>query len=431
MVQYSTDRNTFLNNNDTIFEVILSGGTVSSYLPKGNLNTGADAFGRVRTSEPHTIFDSSFRYVDNTTKWSQKLSGGATAQFNASQGLMDLSVTTANGSHVIRETNRAFGYQPGKSLLILTTFTFNVAKQNLRQRVGYYGKFNGVYLEQDNFTPYIVERSSVGGSIANNRIAQSDWNVDRLDGTGLSGLTLDLSKSQIFWMDIEWLGVGSVRCGFVINGQLVVCHILHHANHITGTYITTASLPVRYEIENTGATDSSSTMKQICASILSEGGYDQHNITRSASTAITGKDLPSPNTPMVSLRLRPGRTDGVVYPATIDFYGLQASGYKYSIYRRVASLTNANWQLTDSASSVQYDISATAMSGGELIKEGIFRGQSTTASFVFSNVFNSSVALTRGIVDADSAGNIMTIAITPTTNNDDAVVSLTWQENTV
>lgn len=431
MAQFSTEKNALLSNNNTLYEVVMVAGQSgpSIYVPSGNLNTSADAFGRMRVATPHTLFDSSFRFSDNLKKWAQKKSGTSNSVFNANQGLVDLSVGTASGDEIIRESNHTFPYQPGKSLIAMNTFTFNTPKTNLRQRVGYFGKKNGIYLEQDGLQTYVVKRTSVGGSVDNIRIAQNDWNVDNLDGTGPSGINIDITTSHIFWTDFEWLGVGSVRTGFVINGQFIVAHIFHHANSITGTYITTASLPCRYELTNTGITDSVSNMKQICSTVISEGGYNMQNLTRSAANNILGKNLTSNKlNPMVSIRLRSGRTDAVVFPASLDLYGIQATAFNYHVIRGVTSLQNASWTLLDSAGSVEYDLTADSMSGGQIILEGIFRGQSTVSSINLSSIFNSSMQLTRGIIDNDSVGDILTIAITPTTNNDVAIASLTWQE---
>ena len=432
MAQFSTEKNRLLGNNNALYEVVMIAGQSgpSVFVPKGNLNASTDAFGRLRVSEPHTVFDSSFRYPNSEGRWVNKTTGTASINHNANQGLMDLIVGPASGDQIIRETDRTFAYQPGKSLLVMTTFTMSPANENLRQRVGYFGKFNGVYLEQDGLTKYIVKRSSITGSIENTRISQSDWNVDKLDGTGPSGINLDLSKSQIFWVDIEWLGVGSVRSGFVINGQYIVCHIFHHANDVAGTYITTATLPIRYEITNTGTTGISSTLKQICSTVVSEGGYEQIGITRAASNPIIGKNLTNAiDNPMVSLRLRSGRTDAVVVPRMLTMYGLQNTAFLYKIIKNTA-LTNPSWALTDSGSAVQYDISATAMTGGTVIYQGVFMGQQTVDPIDLGDQFNHGLQLTRNIIDSDSAGNILTIAIVPTTNNDDAIVALAWQETT-
>ncbi len=432
MAQFSTEKNRLLGNNNALYEVVMIAGQSgpSVFIPKGNLNASTDAFGRLRVSEPHTVFDNSFRYPGGENRWTNKTTGTTTIAHSANQSLMDLTIGAASGDEIIRETDRTFGYQPGKCLLIMNTMTFAAPKANLRQRVGYFGKYNGIYVEQDGLDKYLVKRSYVTGSIDNTRVPQSQWNVDKLDGTGASGINLDLSKSQIFWIDIEWLGTGSVRSGFVINGQYIICHIFHHANDITGTYITSATLPIRYEITNTGATGSSSTLKQICSTVISEGGYEQVGVTRGASNPVTGKNLANIiDNPMVSIRLRPGRTDAVVIPKMITMYGLQNTAYVYKIIRG-GTLTNDSWQLTDSGSAVQFDLSATAISGGTTVFQAVFSGQETVDPVDMAHHFNHGLQLTRGIIEADSAGDILTIAVVPTTNNDDAVVAVTWQEKT-
>jgi len=161
------------------------------------------------------------------------------------------------------------------------------AKTGLTQRVGYYGADNGFYLEQAGSSVSFVKRSVVTGSLVNTSVLQTNWNGDKLDGSGPSGLTLDLTKAQILWMDLEWLGVGSVRMGFVINGQFILCHTFNHANIIASTYITTASLPLRYEIFNTAGTSGTSTLKQVCSTVISEGGYELRGKQQSIGTPIT------------------------------------------------------------------------------------------------------------------------------------------------
>jgi hypothetical protein len=264
-----------------------------------------DAFGRLRVSTPFTLFDSSHRFADNTL-WSTATATGGTTTFNSAQGLIDLAVTAASGSEVVRETIKVFSYQPGKSLLVLSTFVMNAAKTGLRQRVGYYGAQNGLYVQLNNSTLSFVERSFVTGVVTESVVNQSSWNVDPMDGNGPSGIVLDIAKAQILFMDIEWLGLGTVRMGFVINGNYYVCHKFNHANLITSTYITTASLPLRYEITNTGATSGASTLKQICSTVLSEGGYELRGAQQAVGTPITSpKTLATAGTfyPIVSIRL--------------------------------------------------------------------------------------------------------------------------------
>ena len=271
--------------NDGIDDLVTTGITANiTFSPTSTL---IDAFGRQRVSEPFTLFDSSHRYGDNG-QWATAVSGGGTANFNANQGLVDLTIPLTAGAYVKRETYKVFSYQPGKSLLILNTFVMNPAIVRLYQKVGYYGDKNGFYLYVKDFSTYFVKRSYVSGALSEDFVSQNDWNNDKLDGTGPSGLTLDLTKAQILWTDMEWLGVGSVRMGFVINGQFILCHTFQHANIIDSTYITTASLPIRYEIEYVSSTPAgSATLKQICSTVISEGGYEIRGYSNTIGIPIT------------------------------------------------------------------------------------------------------------------------------------------------
>jgi len=336
--------------------------------PGAQSSVSNDAFGRLRISQPLTLFDSSHRYTDNGL-WATSTASGGSTSFNANQGLVDLSVTTTSGSKVYRETKKVFSYQPGKSLLVLSTFVFNAAKQNLTQRVGYFQDDNGIYIELANSTLSFVERSFVTGSLTETRVAQSSWNVDKLDGNGPSGLTLDITKAQIFWMDIEWLGLGTVRLGFIINGVFVLCHSFHHANVITSTYITTASLPLRYEIENTGTTASSSTLKQVCSSVISEGGYELRGAQQAVGTNITTPiDLTTAGTfyPLISLRLKasPDRLDAIVILTALSLIGITNNAtYNWKVVAG-GSTTAGTWTSAGNDSSVQYNITGTGFTQG-------------------------------------------------------------------
>jgi hypothetical protein len=354
-------------------EVTTTSGQVT-YIQAGG--TAADAFGRLRVVTPLTLFDSSHRYKDNGL-WSTSSGAGGTASFDANAGLVTMNVTTTSGSEVIRETTKCFSYQPGKSLLNMSTFVMNAAKTGLRQRVGYYGASNGMYLELSGTTLSFVERSSSTGSLVETRVAQANWNVDKLDGTGPSGLTLDITKAQILWMDIEWLGLGSVRMGFIINGQYIHCHSFHHANLITSTYITTASLPLRYEITNTAATASSSTLKQVCSTVVSEGGYELRGLQQSVGTAInTPYALTTSGTyfPLASFRLKSANLDGIVILTALS---IMASGGNSNYAWRVnasATTSGGTWTSAGANSCVEYNLSGTSTSGGRVLAQGYFQG---------------------------------------------------------
>jgi hypothetical protein len=334
-----------------------------------------DAFGRLRVSNPFTLFDSSHRFDDNEL-WSSATATGGAVTFNANQGLVDLAVTATSGSEVVRETTKVFSYQPGKSLLVLSTFVMSPAKTNLRQRVGYYGASNGYYLELNNSTVSFVERSSVSGVLVNTAVAQSSWNVDKLDGTGASGITLDLTKAQILFMDLEWLGVGTVRIGFIINGNFYVCHKFQHANIIATTYITTASLPLRYEITNTGATSGASTLKQICSTVLSEGGYQLNGLQQAIGIPVTTpRTLAVAGTfyPIVSIRLKtsPNRLDAIMICTAISVIATTSGDYNWQVIAS-GTTTAGTWVDAPGGSSAQYNITGTSFTGGRILASGFF-----------------------------------------------------------
>jgi hypothetical protein len=319
-----------------------------------------------------TELSENHRFSDNGL-WVTSTGVNGSGVFNSGQGLVDLMVTTASGSFVKRETIRNFAYQPGKSLLNLNTFVMSPAQTNLRQRVGYFGTANGIYLQLNGSTLSFIKRTSVNGVTAEEfPINQSSWNGDTLDGTGASGLTLDITKAQIFWMDIEWLGVGSVRIGFVIDGKFIVCHTFHHANNIASTYITTASLPLRYEIENIGATTGASTLKQICSTVISEGGYEMRGSQQAIGTNIMAdKDLNTAGVyyPLVSLRLKSDRLDSISILSAASVLPKDNGNYAWRLLGNCTT-TAGTWVSAGSNSSVEYNISGTAVSGGRVLAQG-------------------------------------------------------------
>ena len=337
-----------------------------------------DAFGRLRTSNPLTLFDSSHRYRDNNL-WTQLVVGtSSTVGFVTTQGLVNLTVGTGSTASIQRETTKVFSYQPGKSLEVMNTFVMNQPQVHLTQRVGYFGADNGIYFEASGTTLNFVERSIVSGMMSESRVPQSQWTYDSLDGTGPSGITLDPSKAQIFWMDIEWLGVGTVRVGFVIDGKFIHCHSFQHANTLASTYITTASLPLRYEIFNTGiSTTGISTMKQICSTVISEGGYELRGLQQAVGTSITnpvilGTAGTEYNVISIRLKTSPDRTDAIVILTALSILGTtNNTNYNWKV---IASGTSngGTWVSAGTDSAVEYKLDGGTYTGGRVLASGFF-----------------------------------------------------------
>lgn len=327
-----------------------------------------DAFGRARFSQPYTLFDSQNRYAIDA-QFDTALTGTGATNLLVNESSVELNVTNAGVGSVVRQTLRSFSYQPGKGLLVMATFVMDDSTNaELTQRVGYFNADNGVFVQKVGSTISFVLRSNVTGTPSDARtVNQADWNGDKLDGTGDSGFTLDISKAQILWMDFEWLGVGSVRCGFVIDGKLIICHTFKNANQIDSVYMTTAILPLRYEITSAAALDA--TLKQICSTVISEGGYEKRVATEVARMTAANTNISTSFVPLVSIRLAAGRTGAVVLP---DAYNVlptasAATTFEIVLVKNPTLTGSPSWVATSSA-NVEMDLSATGFTGGTIVE---------------------------------------------------------------
>jgi hypothetical protein len=423
------------NNFPWQYRMLLGLDTINDSIISGNItNTNSmaiDAFGRQRVSSPLTLFDSSHRYRDNGL-WNTSTASGGAAVFSPNEGLVNLNVNTTSGSQVLRETTKVFSYQPGKSLLVFNTFVMAPAQSNLRQRVGYFGIENGLYIQLDNFTVSFVERSLVTGAVTESVVNQSAWNVDKMDGTGPSGVVLDLTKAQILFMDIEWLGEGTVRLGFVIDGNFILCHKFNHANYITSTYITTASLPLRYEITNTGVTANPSTLKQVCSTVISEGGYELRGAQQAVGTPIT-----APRTfavagtyyPIAAIRLKTTALDAVVIMTAASILGIgNGKNYAWRIVQS-ATVTGGLWTTAGANSAVEYNLTGTSAAGGRVLAQGYINSSNQASPSI--NILKEALFTTQ--LERDSFTStpyelVVEVAIDATGGTLGAYASIDWEE---
>jgi len=344
--------------------------------------TQSDAFGRLRVSDPYTLFDSQNMYKDGG-QFSNVTASGGTITYIANESSFNLAVTSANGSSVITQSKTTQPYQPGKSLLSMHTFAMAPLVAGCRQRVGQFTEKNGIYFEADGEDLYLVIRSSASGSVTEERIIQTSWNTDTLktgSGPNPSGINLDPTLVQIFWSDIEWLGVGNVRAGFVINGQFIICHVFQHANQSGNTkvYMTSATLNPRYEITNTANTAGARTMKQICSTVISEGGYSPSPSISYVSSGIRPTRISSANVyvSLATIRLNPDCIDAVIIPAQIDLLLTDVQYGAWQLVRgasNVAALTYANVN----GGVVQANLSAVEIGDGEVVYAGVSSSRDT------------------------------------------------------
>jgi hypothetical protein len=402
--------------------------------------TMTDAFGRLRISQPLTLFDSTHRFADNGLWVTANTAGNSSYAFVNNQSMITMTVGTTANAEVIRETTKVFSYQPGKSLLIMSTFAMNTPKANVRQRVGYHGAENGIYLENDGTTNYFVLRSNTSGTITEERVAQSNWNIDKFDGTGYSAQSggaehtggLDVSKTNILWMDIEWLGVGDVRCGFVVDGKLTPAHIFHNDNVNTVPYMTTATLPLRYEIKNTGVTASNSTLKQICSTVISEGGYELYGTQQAIQTPVdTPIDLPVAGTyyNLISLRLKSTRLDAIAILTAISLLAVTNNSYYNWQIRAGGTTTGGTWVSAGDNSAVEYKIDAATITGGRVLASGFTT--STTQSSMPVDILRE--ALFKFQLERNGLTNTpyeITLCVAASFAGSDIFAAMDWEEVT-
>lgn len=400
----------------------------------GFVDNAVDAFNRLRVSTEFTLFDSQNRYQAND-KWDTFGVTGGTAQYVLNESAINLIAGTTVGSKLTKETKRVFPYQPGKSLLILNSFAMATPVDGVRQRVGYFGitggatagvPYNGIYLEQDGITLSIVLESASLNTTT--RVNQTAWNGDTFNGLGASGRSLNVTKGNIFWMDIEWLGVGDVRTGFFVDGKPVVAHTFHNDNENSTTYMTTACLPIRYEIETTKAQASSHTMKQICSSVISDGGYEgfsrRYNVSSDGDFITMG--TAKVYYPLVSIRLNPNRLDSIIVPSNIS---MVLNGQQWVHYRVVLNGTFTGgtpvWS-THYNGNVDYIVHTAGTLGltGETdIIGGYISSSSSVVDINSASNFNFQLGRTQtGVSD------VLTIVAAGSSNNAGVGVDLSWFE---
>ena len=330
-----------------------------------------DAFNRLRVSEPFTLGDYKHLYSIDPDFIDVKSGVGATVVFDVNQAAAILQSGISTNGYCIHQTKRYHHYMPGKSQLIYSTFNYGSAQQNVTKRTGYFDDRDGIYFEQSpNGTLSFVIRSYVTAGIGTSerRIPQSMWNKDKLDGNGPSGYNLDITKTQLFFTDFEWLGVGRVRCGFSIDGKNIIAHEFYNSNNLSTVYMSNPNLPVRCEIRNSGTqVGAGGSFIQICSSVMSEGGYTEAGREFSHTTSLRSVGVGS-TVPIMAIRLK-NLFKGYPNRATVRLEDISVfssgSNIKYEVVKLKSSVgitTTGSWISEHPESVVEYNQTATAIS---------------------------------------------------------------------
>ena len=400
---------------------------VSAALETGLADLQTDAFGRLRVSNPTTLFDSKQIVDARSDQWDDvEASGtGTSSTFSADNARSRLAVSATTAGKRTRQTRNWFNYQPGKSQLIFMTGVINVSGggSGIVQCLGQYTDDNGVFFKYDGQMK-VVRRTNVTGSPVDNERAQVAWNVDTFDGTGPSGKTVDWTKTQIFVINYEWLGVGNVIFGLVIDGILYPGHQINNANNLTEVYMSSPNLPLRYEIENDG-TGGAASMDAICSSIISEGGEQRIGRLRSFSTGTNPCDANSANSvyAVLGIRLKAAYLAASVFFESFSMINEQNDDFRWLLcLNPTVDGTFTYADLADTAvQTVAGDTPNTVSDTGIILAQGYALTESPPGQGLLENARSLGSAV-------DGTPDEVVLCVMPRTSNADILASINWRE---
>lgn len=397
-----------------------------AFYENNNSGTSAtkDSFGRGRVSMPYTLFDSKLLGDNRSLFWDdQAVSGtGTSSTYTANKSSVLLAVSATTAGRRVRQTKQRFNYQPGKSLAIFFTGVVGSGASGITKSWGYFDDKNGVFFQNDDGVLQVVKRSYTSGAAVDTKVTQSSWNLDKMDGTGESGITLDLTKSMIFVIDIEWLGVGSVRYGVVVDGVLYYVHQMNHSNVIAGVYMTTPNLPIRFEIENDG-TGAASDIEEICCTVISEGGSEATGITRYKSTEDKSLDAATAGSlyGILGIRLKTTHLDNVVKVKNFNIIATTNDDFEWQLVLNptvggvftYADETNSPVQTATGSA-------ATTITGGTRVGGGYGRSGDVAGNILESLYYIGS--------QIDGTRDEMVLCVRSVSPNADFLAGWTWSE---
>lgn len=393
---------------------------------KTNVKINSDhltSFGTLKTNTSHSVFESTFNYDKQPLTWDEVIATGGTNTWRTAINSIELATTTTSGSSVIVQSRKRIRYNPARTVAVQISAQIGALKTGTRIRLGQFDANNGLYFENTNVAKVVI-RSNTSGAVVNTEVNQSAWNIDKLDGTGASGFTIDFSKQQLFIIEYGWQGIASVRFGFYVNGEIIYCHQFNNANSLTVPYMKTANLPIRIENTNTAATASVTNVNITCVAVknFGEDKDDSGEVRTFVLPAIKTVSANPTFTPVMSIRLSAARIDGVVEILRAPLYGQTVDDVCWKVILN-PTLTASTFATT--SSGVQIDTAATALSGGTdvtsgFIKQGTDSGLDTLESFKYINTLLGSTQ--AGVAD------IITIAAASRATTADVWGSITWRE---
>jgi hypothetical protein len=404
----------------------MSGSSVSNLHPRDR-SINSENFttkDRLKVSEVTTTYFTSFQFGP-TGEWDPLTSSGGTVTYNATLGGMDVGVSSTLNSQSIFQSRRVMSYVPGRSSGLSGAYRLSNLTSGIRYRWGIFDENNGAFFEVNGNDINCVVRSNTTGSVVDSSVPRSSWNEDKLDGSGRSGIILDLTKQQLPYIEYEWYGAGEVKYYFLIDGRKRLVHVASHANRISTVYCRTPFLPLRAEVKNLTGASGGGTLYYGSVSHVSEGNADRRGQVANVASPITGYTLTTAGTyyPIFSGRLKSTTLNALVKPIG---FRLSTLGHTEGLHFKVlfsGVLTGGTWvdaAVIDPVS--EFNTTATAISSPAILFAG-YQPPATAGQFIS---FPQNAPLGRGSIGTVS--DMVTLAVAGTSNNTVVMMSVDWIE---
>jgi hypothetical protein len=383
---------------------------------------------RLKVSAYQTVFFNTFQYGLESDVWDESTANSGSSVHNANTNNVDMIVTSAIGSQVIRQTRNTMRYIPGRTSTLTYALRLGITTPGIRKRIGLFDENDGFFFEfGDEGDYHCVVRSKTTGAVVDRRVDRADWNGDKLDGTGPSGIILNVNTQQMINFEYEWYGAGQVIFSFTIDGRSHVIHTFNHANDLTVPWASTPFLPIRLEITNTtgGQAGGPFYLHQGSNSLISEGVPDKLGLAENITTPITGRTMTNANTfyPILSIRLKSTALKGIVLPTFFQSATVDNTSVFYKLVKN-ATLTGANFvDMPDGNAFTQYDLSATSFTGGRDLDSGFVISGSGTGIRLDENTVYQLGRSSMGTVS-----DTLTLCIACPNANKSALAAMTWIE---
>lgn len=423
MAQYNKNTREFLNQEKSLFEVMMlsdNWGTRADFRPDFTSKN------RLKTSPYETSFFNTFQFGKETDVWDETTANGGTATHDPNRSGVVMAVTNTAGSEVIRQTKHVMRYIPGRTSTVSFAIRLQTPVAGVRRRFGLFDENNGVFFEDGgDGTYYCVLRSKTTGSVVETRVARADWNGDKLDGNGRSKITADPNAQHMINIEYEWYGAGQVKFSYIIGGETHTIHTFNTGNVLSTVWSATPFLPIRLELKNVTGVAGTHYLYQGSNSIISEGVPEKLGTSQNIITPLAGRNMVLADTfyPIISIRLKSTALQGIALPTSFQAATTDNASIFYKLILN-ATLTNASWaNMPDANSFTQYDISATALSGGTDLDAGFVVSGSGGSIQI-----NSKTANQIGRSSMGTVSDTLTLAVACGTANKNAIASMTWIE---